>query len=288
MREKSIEQFEALFERASIPVLHIERVPLARIAAVCKNDPLDASALRLARHLHARFGSRVDVFFSRRAGRKQIASAAAGFDLHPEPFDSTAELVGQLTIAGSELLILPEPADAPARVVKLDELVLGSAPPVLVFRQPIDDPRAVFARILHTLSGNFTQTRNFSYSFTLVEDGGQIELLHVIDQTELEPVCQTLRLSPQHAGDADALITRVQQLAEKYLRAVVSAARPAPCEVGYRLAVGPVVETVQTQLAASTWGLLVVGRHDDTGRSHVNAQDYQLLHRVREVPVLAL
>ncbi len=287
MREKSIEQFEAVFERASIPVLEIERLEMARIAAVCKADPLDESALRLARHLAQRFGSRVEVFYARRADRQRLASAAGGLTLHVEPFDSTAELVGQLSIAGAELLILPEPADAPARVVDLDALVLGSAPPVLVLRRPVEDPARVFGRILHVLSGNFRQTRNFSYSFTLVERGGEVELLHVIDRQELEPVCQTLRLEPAGSDDADTLIERLQQHAGRYLRAVVAATREAPCEVRYRLAVGPIVETVQQALRRGDWGLLVVGRHE-SGRSHVSAEDYQLLHRVRDVPVLAL
>ncbi len=286
MREKSIEQFEAVFERASIPVLNIERLELARIAVVCKHDPLDESALRIARHLQQRFGSHVEVFYSRRADRERIASQAAGLSLCDEPFDSTAELVGQLSITGAELLILPEPADAPARVVDLDALVLGSAPPVLVFRQPVEDPAQVFAGILHALSGNFRQTRNFSYSFTLVEHGGRIELLHVINRDELEPVCQTLRLE---AGDqdADALIQRIQQHAERYLRAVLAASRDAPCQVGYRLAVGSVVQTVQNEVRHGDWGLLVVGRHEQ-GRSHVSAEDYQLMHLIRDVPVLAL
>jgi hypothetical protein len=47
------------------------------------------------------------------------------------------------------------------------------------------------------------------------------------------------------------------------------------------------VTAVQEELAAGAYGLLVVGRHEE-GYSRITAADYQLMHLVRDVPVLAL
>jgi hypothetical protein len=203
------------------------------------------------------------------------------------PFASTAELVGQISIGRSQLVLLPDPQGA-TPPVEIDALVQGTAPPILVIRAPLERPQAVFRRILHSLTGNFQQTRNFAHSFALVEDGGAVVLLHTIDQTELHDVRDALRVSPDIAADdGEELIQSLTRRGERYLKAVVAASRKFPYDVSYRLAVGEVRATVERELAAGDYGLLVVGRHQE-GYSHVEAEDYQLMHQVRQVPVLAL
>ena len=63
MRENSLDEFESIFERASIPVLDITEIRIARIAAVLKNDPLDASVVALAGYLKERFDAVVRLHF---------------------------------------------------------------------------------------------------------------------------------------------------------------------------------------------------------------------------------
>ena len=45
--------------------------------------------------------------------------------------------------------------------------------------------------------------------------------------------------------------------------------------------------TIRAALAIGEYTLLVVGSHAD-GHSQVSASEYQLMHVVREIPVLAL
>ncbi|MCH7592321.1 MAG: hypothetical protein IH989_06045 [Planctomycetes bacterium] len=300
MRDRSIDEFESLFERASIPVLDIGDVSITRICAVTRNNALDDSILALARYLKERFDATVNVLHPSGVDTGSLRDAVeqCGFAWSGDPFSSTAELVGQISIGKSQLVLLPEPEDGSARsgpgvpgalpVVDLDAVVTGTTPPILTVRSPISDPRAVFGNILHGLTGNFRQTQNFAYSFTLAEDHGRLTLLHAIEDSEVQDVRDTLQLSPDIAESAgDDLVEALTHHGERYLKAVVAAARKRPFDVSYRLAVGEVVALVQGELKRGDYGLLVVGSHTD-GHSHVSADDYQLLHQVRDIPVLAL
>lgn len=304
MRDRSIDEFESLFERASIPVLDIRDVPITRICAVIKNDVLDDSILSLARYLKERFDATVNVLHPSGVDTGSLRDAARkdGFAWSDDPFSSTAELVGQISIGKSQLVLLPEPKDESARsskptlptskpalpVVDLDAVVTGTTPPILTVRSPISDPQAVFGNILHGLTGNFRQTQNFAYSFTLAEDHGRLTLLHAIEDSDVQDVRDTLQLSPDIAESAgDDLVEALTHHGERYLKAVVAAARERPFDVSYRLAVGEIVALVQGELKRGDYHLLVVGSHTD-GHSHVSSDDYQLLHQVRDIPVLAL
>jgi hypothetical protein len=290
MRERAIEQFESIFERASIPVLDIREVALRRIAVVIKNDPLDESTLKVAAYLQQRFAGDVWVHWPASVAESLVAVAEGehGFGRASGPFESTAALIGQVALNHSQLVLIPEPEDEDARVVDTDALVKGSAPPILLLRCPVAQPPTIFQNILHSLSGNFQQTENFSYSFALVEDGGTLRLLHAIDQQDLAAVREAMQVSTE-VSDADEkeVLARLAHRGERYLKAVVAASRKFPYEVNYRLRLGDVVGAVQAELAAESYGLLVVGHHEE-GHSRITAADYQLMHLVRDVPVLAL
>ena len=162
------------------------------------------------------------------------------------------------------------------------------APPILLVGSAIGDPAAVFHKILHSLTGNFQQTQNFAYSFTLAEDDGRLLLLHTIDEGEVQDVREALQVAPDIAAETgEALLQTVAHHGERYLKAVVAAARELPFDVSYRLAVGEIVPTVREELARGNYGLLVIGSHHE-GHSHVTADDYQLMRQVRDIPVLAL
>ncbi len=290
MRERAIEQFESVFEQAYVPVLDIREIELRRITLVVKGTVLDKSVAALAGYLKGRFGASVRVHWPARADRGRVGALCSdhGFEVAPEPFESTAALVGQVALTRSQLVILPEPAEEDARVLDVDALVSGTRPPVCFVRQPIDDPRAVLTNILHSVSGNFRQTQNFAYSFTLVEDDGRLLLLHVIDRDDLADVRQALRSTAELARpDEREILENLARSGERYLKGVVAASREKPYDVSYQLRIGSIVPVVRRELQQGGYGLLVVGQHKE-GYSHITAEDYQLMRTVRDVPVLAL
>lgn len=290
MRERAIDQFQSIFQRASIPVLDIREVVLRRISLVLKGNPLDESILRLAQYLQARFETTVRVHWP--ASVDSAAASAAerkpGFASAAGPFESTAALIGQIALAHSQLVLIPEPQDERARVVDQDALVKGTAPPILLLRRPVQQPETIFRSILHSLSGNFQQTENFSYSFALVAEEGSVLLLHAIDKDDIDVVREAMQVSPDVSDqDEDEIIKHLAHHGERYLKAVVAASRKFPYQVTYRMTLGDVVTTVQRELASGSYGLLVVGHHQER-HSRITAADYQLMHLVCEVPVLAL
>ena len=290
MRDRSIDEFESIFERASIPVLDIREIALQRVAAVLEGGPLDGSILDLARHVQTRFSAAIRVHWDASLNGATLGEtvSAAGLELHERSFGSIAELVGQVSIWRSQLLLLPLQDRGVAGDDELDALIRGAAPPVLIVRTPVTSATGVFRKVLHSLTGSFEQTQHFAYSFTLVEDTGSILLLHTVDTHDVAAVRAALRVSPDIADEGEAeLLDSLAHHGERYLKGVGAASRNQPYDVSYRLAVGEVVPTVQAELERGEYGLLVVGTHEE-GYSHVVAADYQLMHMVRDIPVLAL
>ena len=288
MREKAIEQFESIFERAAIPVLQIDEIALKRISLVLAGDALDETGVQLAGHLRTRFGVQIRLHGPAAAWRAvQTASPNNGFEAADAPAESTAALIGQIALAHSQLVIVAEPPE-PTAGFDTDALVSGTASPILFVRTHVDEPQTIFERVLHSLSGNFQQTQNFSYSFTLVADDGALRLLHAIDPNDIAAVREAMQVSPDVSiEDEQQILEQLKCHGERYLKAVVAASREQPYDVSYELRFGDVVSSVQAELARESYGLLVVGHHAE-GHSHTTADDYQLLHLVRDVPVLAL
>jgi hypothetical protein len=292
MRERSLDEFESIFEQASIPVLDIREAALTRISVVLAGSALDVSILALAGDLQKRFDSEVRVLPPAGVDLSEARTTAGkhGFAIGDETYASNVDLVRQVRGSQTHLVLLGDPEDVGALgfELDLDALVEDTDPPILIIRKAIEDPTVVFTKILHSLTGNFQQTQNFTHSFTLVTDKGELLLLHVISDDQVDDVRETLQVSPEIADRTGGrLLANLAHHGERYLKAVVAASRKEPFDVRYRLAVGDVVATVRRELASGRYSLLVVGSHLE-GRSEVSASDYRLMHQVRDVPVLAL
>jgi hypothetical protein len=289
MRDRAIDEFEAIFERAAVPVLDIQPLRLPRLSAVLMGDALDASILALAMYLRERFSASLRLHWPTTvADAVRAAIEMGGLKDDGDGFHSTAELIGQIGLTRSRLVLISDPPGAESRIVNKDDLVRGSSPPILIVHNPIAQPARVFAKILHSLTGNFKQTENFSYSFGLAEPGGEVLLLHTIAKGELTDVRETLKLSSEiDEQERDEVLARLGRHGDRYLRGVIAAAHESSFDVSYRLEVGKIGSTVQAELQGGGYSLLVVGNHEE-GFSQISAEDYQLMHEVRDVPVLAL
>jgi hypothetical protein len=287
MREESIEEFESIFEQASIPVLKIEHVVPQRMSVVLTDGALDQSLIGVAAALQKRFQPETTVYsYKGEAGESAGSLVGDGVSVDSDPVKTTAELVGRISIARSQLVLLALSKEG--QYPDIDHIVQGTSPPVLIIREPVAEPGKVFHRILHSLSGNFQQSKHFSYSFSLAQSGGSLTLLHTIEQDEILDVRDAMMVSPKTSeATARELIQQLEHHGERYLKAVTQAARDEPFHVAYRLEVGEIVPSVLATIENESFSLLVVGHHE-AGHSRISAVDYQLMHLVKSIPVLAL
>jgi len=295
LRDKSLDEFESIFEKASIPVLDIQEIAIRRVCALVLGGQLDESILALAEYFQDRFHANISICYADSAETDKVLKTAKQKNMVPlqKSFSSMSELVGQLVLQKCDLILAPEPdqveAGGQCPPYELDTLIEALTPPVLLVRNPMTEPAGTFRRILHSLTGNFQQTQNFEYSFTLVDDeNGELMLLHVIDQEEMQGVRNALKLSAEiNEKQGDTLLEKMSHQGERYLKGVVAAGRDQPYQVSYRLEIGEVVPTVRRELERQSYTLLVVGRHRE-GKSYMAADDYQLMRMVKDIPVLAL
>lgn len=290
MRDRSIDEFESIFEKASIPVFEIPDVEIKNISAVLKGDPLDGAAIALAEYLKDRFAAEVLLHWSHRADRREVMALAERYEFQPaaQAFADTRQLIGQVDQADSHIVLLPEPSREEDRLLDLDPLVEELEPPVMILRSQIENPRQCFARVLRVLTGKFQHTRNFSYAFALTEPKGLLELLHTVHEEEIADVRGALSVSPEVPDEVgEDLLQEIARQGERYLKGVALSGKAQPFEIRYRVLVGHVLDLVQKEVELGNYGMVIVGRHRE-GKSHVEADVYQLMHLVRSVPVLAI
>jgi len=265
-------------------VFEIPEIELKRIAAVLDGSELDPSVLRLSRWLSERFEAHVSLFLS---GSTDTVMPE-WFEGEPESYDGPLELTNTLNERGCQLMIFPQWGEDMHPLTELDDLVRLSRPPVLVLRNEIEHPETAFGKVLHSLTGNLAEIEHLSYSFTLVRDAGKLVLLHSVAEEEVDGLKETLKVSPGiTTRKGDELLRDMTRHAERVLKGIVGASRNEPYDVTYHLGVGDALMAVQHELSMGGYGLLVIGTHIE-GKSHIDADDYQLLRRVREIPVLAL
>jgi len=289
MREHSLDEFESLFERASIPVFDIPDLELANIAAVISQTDLDYSVLGLAQYFKARFNSEVQVYWPTKVNEQHNIDMARKYNLSPaSAYGAVEDLVAALAAESCRLLIWPISESNEVAEGELDTLVQSAEPPIFIVRQQIPQPSRVFIRVLHSLCGSLERVQHLAYSFSLVADQGLLVLMHTIEEHEIEEVRDTLKVSPEISGASGAaLIADLTQHAERYLKGLVASSRDEPYRVQYRLGMGEVLQVVRHELSQGDYGLLVTGSHEH-GHSDIAAMDYQLMHQVRDIPVLAL
>jgi hypothetical protein len=289
-RYRSLDEFESIFEKASIPVFDLPGLELSNCSIVLRDGVLDGSILSLAGYLKARFSCTVQLHWpSILSGEKADRLATEnGLKSFGSPYTSTEEMAGQIDPGECQLLLFSEAIHEENRIVELDRLVELVSVPILLVKAPVEDPSSLFRRVLHCLSGNPENIKHLFYSFDIVEPKGMLHLLHTIDESELDDICRVLRASPDVVTQSrNDLLRALEQHAERYLRGAVAATEERSYEVDYTLAFGNVLETVKKELSRQDYGLLVAGTHR-AGRSHIAAVDYQLLRLAGEIPVLAL
>ena len=244
MREDSLEEFEAVFEHASIPVLDVKKVTFERILVVLQGTALDRSAARLATYLAGRFGGTATALYREESAWAAVESGGLtpGMARVEGPFQSTPELLGQISMARPDLVLFPVNAGDDGGV--MDEIIRFADPPVLLIRDEVAEPERVFGRILHSLTGNFQQSENFNCPFSLVKPSGEILLLHAIEQSEIEDVNEALLSTSITSSEGAKLLDALSHHGERFLKGVVLSMREEPVGVSYRIVVGSVEEQV--------------------------------------------
>ena len=286
MRDSALDEFGSLFERASIPVFDIPEESLSKIGIVLTGGVADTSVAKLGAFLEERFSASISLYCGSGCSGSSFVSKETGWEA--VGYSTTAALVEGLECSQSQLVLFSEVSSEGKGGGELDELVEALAAPVLIVREPLNDPGKVFEHVLHNLTGSLKQIRNLAYSFSLVADEGELMLLHVIAAEELEDVRDTLLVSSEISREEGAnLIHHLKDHTERYLKGIVASSRTEPYEVSYRLSIGDVLPCVEEELRRGDFGLLVVGTHAE-GRSHTDAVEYQLMHAIQDTPVLAL
>jgi len=287
VRDHSIEEFESLFSKASIPIFDIPKIEFRRVALILTGASLDAVVLQAGKYLHGRFGAAFSVHWKEAVDADMIESISQrpAFTLEPHPFTTETSLIQQVASSVCQLVVFPFDVNDASPVVSATRLIEDLAPPVLLMTSPFRE----FTKTLHCLTvGDIENIRNFAYSFNLVETNGELLLLHVIEESDIEQVAQALQVSPKISEKGgDELLRNLKEHAEQYLKGMVASRRDHCYEVNYRLAVGGVLPEVQSGLRSGDFGLLIIGSHRE-GRSHVDADEYQLMHLIKDIPILAL
>ncbi|MHC4550566.1 MAG: hypothetical protein ACYTEZ_17525 [Planctomycetota bacterium] len=300
MKERDLDEFGSLFQRAIIPTIEVSAIEIREIVVLADFSARAAACGRLARHLGERFQARVSVRFllhprdHRHQGEAQRLVEEIPADTRQlvagDPIahlrQVTEEEKPSLIVAPAPLHLHEETPEAAALGRIIDALLVATSIPTLLVRGTPDD--SLFRRILAKIPGGRTDLiEQFSFAFALCPAGGTIRLLHVVEEGDLARLAAVLEVTPEidTAGGAADLLAAIRARMDHLLRGAVRTARGAPFTVESAVEVGDPFAIVPVQ--AKDFSLLIVGSQS----SHADflaSRAYELIRRLPEISVLAL
>lgn len=314
MDERALNEFESVFEAAVRPSVNIEPLAWSRILVALDGSDREASAMAVATHLAQRVGCALHLIATRAIleGEEEaklretldLRLAAATRVAEEAKLEVTGEvqlgspgeiLLAQLEAAPTTLLIVPTPhggqtPDQTTLGSTVDHLLKVSDTPALLIKAPISDPAAVFKRLLAYLPGGFEVGPHFSIPFGLVEPQGQLELMHVVNEEEVQRYAAAFEVTPdadEGSAKAEAMIRGIESKMTALLQAAVKEVRDEPFECRSFVTQGNPVEQVALHVLNQGDSLLIV-ESESRPETPVSPEAYTLLKEITGVPILAL
>jgi len=262
VKERDLDEFASIFRRAVIPTIEVEKIRIDTILLLLDGGERTEPCTLVAQRLAERFGASV---------------ATHTVD---DPDAPEKELAGIIEAEDPSLIIAPEPFH------HVDELLVASPLPTLLIRN--DDVETIFSRIVAKIPGGRHELiEQFSIAFALCSVGGEVRLLHVLEEQRLEELARLLELTPSidsEQGHADLLAAADARM-DHLLRGAVRTAKDAPFEVEADLRMGDPFEIVPE--VAKDASLLILGSHE-SHTEFLESRAYALMRATPGVHVLAL
>lgn len=285
MKERDLDEFGSIFQRAIIPTIEVSRIAIPDIVVLADGSETAAACGRIAQHLRDRFGSRVCVHYLRNPGDLPAD------DHRVVEGDPLAHLRHITDEEKPSLIIAPAPlhlddADDGGLGELVDALLVATSIPTLLVRGTPD--ASLFQRILAKIPGGRHELiEQFSVAFALCGAGGTIRLLHVVNEQDVQRLADVLEVTPEidTAGGTEELVRAIETRMDHLLRGAIRAAKDAPFRVESDIEVGDPFVIVPEQ--ARDFSLLIVGSQA-SHEEFLSSRAYELIRRLPDLTVLAL
>jgi len=300
MKERDLDEFESLFQRAIVPTIEVEKIDISDVIVLADFSDRAEACGKVAADLRERFGARVSVRFllhpaehahegDARARMERIGGGERRI-VEGDPVAHLREICEEekpsLIIAPAPLHLREEAGDDLALGTFVDTLLVATAIPTLLIRGPADG--AIFDRILAKIPGGRHELiEQFSFAFALCRPGGLIRLLHVVEEARLKELGELLEVAPEIYTDEGAagLLSAIETRMNHLLRGAVRTAKDAAFTVETDLAVGDPFEILPKK--AKGYSLLIVGAASEH-IEFLESRAYALIRSVPGISVLAL
>lgn len=304
MDARSIDEFESLFEAAVRPSVTIEPMAWSRVlVALDGSERAEAAlqaglALACREQLPVRLLAPVPDEEHRPAIEQQFHKALEAARAREvevsgscELGDAKEQLLAELA-APTSLLALPTPfgrgQDPASLGTTIDALLTATDTPMLFCKQSLSAPEQLFSRLLVYVPGGFEVGPHFSIPFGLVAASGQLDLVHIVNQAEIERVASALELDPSAATtDSSSLARALEQQMEHLLAEAVADVAGMPYTCRSRVATGEPLAWLALNLLNERHSLLVVDS-ETRKEQPVPPEAYAIIKEIAGVPILIL
>jgi len=299
-RERQLDEFESIFQRAVVPTIEVEKIEIERIVVLHDFSDRGPACVAAADELRHRFEASVSHRFLLRDrdaafeadAREKLAAAGApdGEIVRGDPAAHVAQVAEtdrpSLIIASAPLLAHESSEEAAVAGRFIDALLVATPIPTLLMRSAWRG--SVFERILAKIpGGRHDLIEQFSFAFALCRPGGQLRLLHIVDQERLERLAEILEVTPEidTATGKAHLTAAAERRMGQLLRGAVLTGRGAGFRADSDIRVGDPFEILPNEVLDST--LLILGSQGSHAE-FLESRAYELMNRIPNLPVLAL
>jgi len=314
MKDRAIDEFESMFRNSVVPPVIIDQVPIDDVLLVASFSSVNGHALKVAMEVARRHSAKVRIVFPLIEPHEDLVdeTVQAGAELE--------RLAGILNEAGMphqthiergepevvldrickekrpDLVIVPSPIIPHSSLKRMkvlcaatEYLLIDADVPTMLIKNDRVPAAGVFAKVLMMFNGVAKDIRGFSLVFSLVDAGGSLKVLNILDQDvfdeEHEAMSKTTEMATQQASEAIQK-TRRESL-EKIVKKLKEVVTDRPYDVTGEFYAADPIEKTRSMIVGDYHSLLVVRPPD--GRRHALASlAFSLAHEIDEVPVLAL
>jgi len=309
--ERAIDEFESIFERSHVPVPDITRVSLDRVLVALDFGKSTPGLTEIAKTLSERFSSRllfvlpIDVPESaldtaKERGeallqeiRGRFPEAEAVLDVGP----AAAALAARIATHSPSMALIPAPfrhfegEDRGGGIGNVAETLLDQCDlPILIVREGSRAGADLFDRVLAVIPGPFDLVGEFDLAFTLCVRDGKLMLLHVIDEEVLAQFADAFQLSAEvETGEGrDELIAGLERKMQVVLKGAQKAGEDWPFAIIPAIEIGNPVAVCRRYIKQEGVSAIIVRTRTGEGRGQPEAQAFELVRVIDEVPVIAL
>jgi len=248
-------------------------------------------ALEIAKLYHERFNCEVSIMGEEKILKKKVLKNIPHKLIVVKSAISAKKILTQDKKEKPDILLIPSPYNRDPEENSLgiiaDNVVKSTLTPVMIIKDKVAKPKKLFSNVLTYVPGNWGAVEEFSISFKLVENGGNLQLLHVIESDTLQNLKNAIEITPGLGSDelGAKIVENFKKEISDLMDEAVLQSKHEPFTVKSHIATGDPSNVCTKFVEAGSSTLMIIKTKH--GLKKVEGESYELARAIK-IPIVVM